>query len=42
MFLLNDDPIISSIERSGYPSWFYAEIHEEEEVEAYDEDDEEA
>ena len=36
MFLLNDDPIISSIERTGYPFWIDADFEENGE----DEDDE--
>ncbi len=44
MVLINDDPIIACMERTGYPPWFRdryeedEEIHEEEEV---DEDEEE-
>ena len=29
MILLNDDPIIRSIERSGYPSWMQEDEEED-------------
>lgn len=40
MRIIPDDPIISSMERTGYPPWFYPDIEDEDFEEEEDEDDE--
>lgn len=39
MVLINDDPIISTIQRTGYPGWYYDEPEEYEEEEDGEWDD---